>query len=44
MRNISVIFFLQLDHWFKRCRLKDFLARALDWPLFSGAESFVLFW
>ena len=44
MRNNSVkLFCLNLDQWFI-CRLKDFLSRALDVLMFSGAEPFVQFW
>ena len=36
---------LNLDKWFRRrCRLKDFLSRALAVPVFSGAELFIQFW
>ena len=30
-----------LDQWFRRCRLKDFLCGALAALVFSGAEPFV---
>ena len=30
---------LNLDQWFRRCRLKDFLSGALAALLFGGAES-----
>ena len=44
MRNNSVkLFCLNLDQWFI-CRLKDFLSRALEVLVFSGAEPFVQFW
>ena len=34
---------LNLDQWFRRCHLKDFLSGALAALLFSGAEPFVQF-
>ena len=35
---------LNLDHWFRRkCCLKDFLSRAQEAVVFSGAEPFVQF-
>ena len=34
---------LNLDQWFSRCCLKDFLSGALGAPLFGGAEPFVKF-
>ena len=40
MRNNSVkLFCLNLDQWFRRCRLKDFLSRSLEVLLFSGANN-----
>ena len=35
---------LNLDQWFRRCRSKYFLIRAMAASLFSGAEPLVLFW
>ena len=35
---------LNLNQWFKRCHLKDFLSRALVALMLSGAELFVQFW
>ena len=35
---------LNLDHWFRRCHLKDFLSRALEALMFNGAEPFMQFW
>ena len=35
---------LNLDHWFRRCHLKDFLSRALAALMFGGAEPFMQFW
>ena len=34
---------LNLDQWFRRCHLKDFLSGALAALLFGGAEPFVQF-
>ena len=34
---------LNLDQWFRRCHLKDFLSGALAALLFSGAEPIVQF-
>ena len=34
---------LNLDQWFRRCHLKDFLSGALAALLFGGAESFMQF-
>ena len=40
MRNTSVkLFCLNLDQWFRRCCLKDFLSRSLEVLLFSGANN-----
>ena len=44
MRNNAVNFFLNLGQWFRRCRLKDFLSRALAVLLFGAAEPFMQFW
>ena len=33
-----------LGQWFRRCRLKDFLSRALVALLFGGAMPFMQFW
>ena len=35
---------LNLDHWLRRCLLKDLLSRALAAFMFSGAELFKQFW
>ena len=35
---------LNLDQWFRRCRLKDFLSRALVPIVLSVAEPFMQFW
>ena len=35
---------LNFGQWFRRCRLKDFLSRALPALLFSGAEPLMQFW
>ena len=35
---------LNLDQWFRRCRLYDFLSGALVALVFSGVESFMQFW
>ena len=34
---------LNLDQWFRRCCLKDFLSRALAASMFGGLETFTLF-
>ena len=33
---------LNLDNWFRRCHLKDFLSRALETLMFDGAGPFWL--
>ena len=43
MRNNSVKSFLNLDQWFRRCRLKYFFSRALAALMFSGVEPFMQF-
>ena len=35
---------LNLGQWFRRCRLKDVLSRALAALLLSGGEQFMQFW
>ena len=35
---------LNMDQWFRRCCLKNFLSRALAALLFSVVETFVQFW
>ena len=37
-------FILNLDVWFRRCRLKDFLSGALAALVFSGVEPNMQFW
>ena len=44
MRNISVKLILNLDHWFWRCRLKDFLSGALVPLVFGRPEPFMQLW
>ena len=36
-------FFLNVDQWFKRCCLKNFLSRALASLMYSGLEQFMQF-
>ena len=35
---------LILDHWFRKCHLKDFLSRALGALMFDRAESIMQNW
>ena len=38
------VIILNLNQWFRRCHLKDFLSGALEALVFGGAEPFMRFW
>ena len=42
MRNNSVIFFLNLGQWFRRCSLKDFISVSLATLLFRSKTIYAI--